>query len=362
MLFNQYSTSRRAFLKQAAPLAGAALCPSVISDLLAGPKPLLTRGVVLAVEDLETLDWPKLAKNAGLTTIGTHVTPSQVAAFIASDKGQQFLTDCKKYKIQVEHELHSMKDLLPRNLFEKYPEMFRMNSEGVRVNDYNCCPHSAAALEIITANAVKYGELLTPTTTRFFYWIDDAVPMCHCPQCKDYSDSDQALLIENAVVKALRRKFSGATLAHLAYVNTLTPPTKVKPEEGIFLEFAPIYRRWDRPLSDREAGKEAPKQGNGGLFTHGQTLDLLYQNLEVFPARTAQVLEYWLDVSLQSKWKKPAAKIEWHPDVCRQDLEIYRKAGINHVTSFAVYIDGTYKSAWHDLDFINEYGKILRKA
>ena len=146
---------------------------------------------------------------------------------------------------------------------------------------------SKEALEIISENAVKYAKVLTPTTMRFL-WIDDAVPMCHCNQCKNFSDSDQALIIENAMIKALKKEYPNATLAHLAYVNMLTPPTVIKPEPGIFLEFAPIYRRWDRSLNDKSAGKIAPKQGNGGFFSHGQTIEQLYANLAVFPVETAQ--------------------------------------------------------------------------
>lgn len=362
MSIKQNNMTRRRFMKQVSPAAAALLMPGLLSHATADLRTLKTRGVVLSTDDLETLDWPLLAHQAKLTTIGTHISPEQVAAFIQSERGQKFLTDCRKYNIQVEHELHAMHDLLPRSLFSKNPEMFRMNAEGVRVNDYNCCPHSEQALNIISENAVRYARILTPTTMRFFYWIDDAVPMCYCDRCKGFSDSDQALLIENAMVRALRKEYSGATLAHLAYVNTLKPPVQVKPEPGIFLEFAPIYRQWDKPITDRAAGISAPKQGTGGFFSHGETMDLLYANLQVFPAETAQVLEYWLDVSLQSKWKKPARKIDWYPEVCRTDVKAYMKAGINHITSFAVYIDDTYKQTYKDLDFVNQYGKILRKA
>lgn len=367
MKLSNSTIDRRNFLKQSAPLAGLFMLPGWLAGLnscnnsvnnVSGA--LATRGLILDIVDLGTLDWPALAHEAGLTTIGTHVFPAQVAAFIQTDKGQQFLNDCKKYGVEVEHELHSMKDLLPRELFEKNPEMFRMNEEGVRVSDFNCCPNSKEALGIIAENAVKYGKILTPTTLRFFYWIDDAVPMCHCHQCKDLSDSDQSLIIENAMLKALKKEFPGATLAHLAYVNTITPPTVIKPEEGIFLEFAPIYRRWDTSLSNKTAGADAPKQGDGGFFTHEQTMQMLYENLKVFPKDTAQVLEYWLDVSLQSGWKKPAKKIAWYPEVCKADVEIYKKAGINHITSFGVYIDGAYQEAYGKPDFVKEYADILK--
>ena len=243
--------SRRSFFRNTTPALAALLVPSILARAAgARYEGLKTRGVVLAVEDLETLNWPLLARDAGLTTIGTHITPSQVSAFIQSPKGRQFLADCRKYNIEVEHELHSMKDLLPRALFSQRPELFRMNEEGVRVADYNCCVSSTAALDIIAENAVKYAAILTPTTGRYFYWIDDAVPMCKCPKCKGFSDTDQAVIIENAMLRALRKKDPKATLAHLAYVNTITPPKDIKPEEGLFLEFAPIYRQWNRPLTD----------------------------------------------------------------------------------------------------------------
>lgn len=359
------SSSRRNFLKGSASLITPILLPGGIvnafSSCATGNK-LATRGVVVTVDDLLTLNWPQLAYEAGLTTIGTHITPSQVAAYIQSDDGRQFLADCKKYNIQVEHELHSMHDLLPRSLFEKDPSMFRMNEKGERIADYNCCVNSKNALDIIAQNALKYANILEPTTGRYFYWIDDAAPMCMCGQCKDLTDSDQALVIENAIIKALKTKNPSATLAHLAYVNTMPAPKSIKPEEGIFLEFAPIYRRWDKPISDKDAGAEAPKQGEGGILTHGRTMEFLAENLKVFPVQTAQVLEYWLDVSLQSKWKKPAVKVDWHPGVFKKDIEAYTSAGIRNITTFAVYIDGEYKKKYKDLTFIKQYGDIMKKT
>ncbi|WP_353128040.1 DUF4838 domain-containing protein [Parapedobacter pyrenivorans] len=315
-----------------------------------------TRGLVLDVNDLSTVDWPRRAKEAGLTTLATHITPSQVSEFIQSERGQQFLEECKTYGIEVEHELHSMGDLLPRNLFEEDSTMFRMNEEGKRVADYNLCVHSEKAVKIVCDNAVKYAKILTPTTGRYFYWIDDAVPMCQCPECSPYSDSEQALLLENAIVNALRKEVDPkAMLAHLAYVNTLEPPVKVKPAAGIFLEFAPIYRRWDKSLLDTGATGWNAQQ----TITHGEHLRLLDENLKVFPAETAQVLEYWLDVSLFSGWKKPAVALPWHNQVFQEDIDVYAKRGIKHITSFGVYIDDQFIENFPDLTFLKEYGKGL---
>lgn len=317
----------------------------------------VTRGVILDVDDLSTVDWPKKASESGLTTIATHITPSQVAEFIQSDRGQQFLKECAQYGIEVEHELHAMHELLPRDLFEEDPTMFRMDREGSRVGDYNLCVHSEKALDIVAKNAVKYAKLLPSTTGRYYFWIDDGMPMCYCPECINYSDSEQALILENVIIKALRNQVDpDASLAHLAYVNTLDAPVKVKPEDGIFLEFAPIHRTWDKPLTDTGAlGHNEEVQ-----ISHGTYLKKLDENLKVFPVETAQVLEYWLDVSLFSGWKKPAVELPWHPEVFEKDIDVYAKRGIRNITTFAVYMDGDYFKSYPDTGFLHEYGEGLK--
>jgi hypothetical protein len=317
-----------------------------------------TRGVVLTTADLETVDWPKKAKDAGLTTIATHITPSQVVAFIQSPKGQDFLRECKEFGLEVEHELHAMNDLLPRELFKEDPSMFRMNKEGKRVADFNLCVHSEKALETVCENAVRFAKILKPTTGRYFFWIDDGRPMCHCSQCIQYSDSEQALILENRMLKALRAIDPRATLAHLAYLNTMTPPAKVKPEPGVFLEFAPIQRSWDNPL--RNGNVKSERLDNVPPITHGRILELLDENLKVFGRENAQVLEYWLDVSLFSNWQKPAKKLPWNKEVFLNDIDVYAQRGIKNITTFAVYIDDEYLKNYQDVSFVNEYGAGLK--
>lgn len=330
------SLSRRAFLKTSAAAAIACRCQETGALASAQPPTFLTRGIVLVVEDLRTLDWPERAHRAGLTTIGTHIFPHQVAAFLATDRGQAFLDDCRRFGVAVEHELHAMSDLLPRSLFDRHPEMFPMNERGDRVRDFNLCVHSEAALETVCGNAVKYARLLRPTTGRYFYWIDDGQPMCRCPKCRELSDSEQALVLENRVLAALREDDPRATLAHLAYAGTLRPPIAVKPSPGIFLEFAPISRRYDVPFAQRDA-----RPGSGP--SHGELLDLLDANLEVFGRDGAQALEYWLDVSRFSSWRREnVARLPWNEAVLKADLAAYAERGIRHITSFGAWIDGDY--------------------
>lgn len=331
--------SRRQFMAGTAA-ATSGLISLAASDV-AAPQ-FTTRGAILGVRDMETYDWPALAASAGLTTLATHVTPSEVAAFMNTETGQQFRENCTKYGIEIEHELHALGDLLPRSLFEKNPEMFRMDDAGNRVREHNLCVHSSQALEVAAENAARYTRLLPSSTGRYFYWIDDAMPMCRCPECRGYSDSDQALILENHLLRAIRSVDARASLAHLAYVNTLDPPITVRPDPGIFLEFAPIERRYDRPLSARDT------MGAMHDVTHGQLLDALDANLEWFGAESAQILEYWLDVSRFSGWKREnVSAIPWSDEVFRDDVQTYADQGIRHVTTFAV---------WIDEDYVKQYG------
>jgi hypothetical protein len=314
----------------------------------------LTRGIVLVVQDLRTLDWPRRAARAGLTTIATHIFPHEVASFLKTDAGHAFLEGCRTEGLHVEHELHAMSDLLPRPLFDKDPTMFPMNDQGQRVRAFNLCVHSKNALDIACENAVQYARQLRPTTGRYFYWIDDGQPMCRCPKCREYSDSDQALLLENRLLDALRRDDPRATLAHLAYARTLRPPSQIKPDPGIFLEFAPITRRYDRPLGDREV-----RPGNGP--SHGELLDLLDANLAVFGRQGAQVLEYWLDLSRFSGWRREKVqKLPWNREVFLADLRTYAQRGIRHATTFGAWLDGDYVKRFGEPP-IDEYAAGLRR-
>ncbi len=314
---------------------------------------LATRGIVLVTGDLRTLDWPTRAHAAGLTTIATHITPSEVRAFLAADDGHAFLARCEALGIAVEHELHAMGELLPRSLFERDPSMFRMDETGCRLRDDNLCVHSEAALEIVCENALRCAEELPSSTGRHFYWIDDGCPMCRCPQCRGLSDSDQALLLENRIITALRTRWPGASLAHLVYANTLEPPGQLDPCEGVFLEFAPIGRARDRSIAEREAGKP-------GERTHGELLDLLDANLELFGRETAQVLEYWLDCSLFSGWDRANPRpVPWFEEVFQADLEAYTARGIRHITTFGAWLDSGYVARYGEPP-LEQYGRGLR--
>ena len=162
-------------------------------------------------------------------------------------------------------------------------------------------------------------------------------------------------MAEHAILHAVRTVDPRGTLAHIVYHNTLKPPTQVKPESGIFLEFAPISRRYDRPLADREA-RRLPTD-----MTHGEHVDCLDANLAVFGTEGAQVLEYWMDNSRFSGWKREkVGKLPWNGEVFLADVQLYASRGIRHVTQFATWLDGWYVEHFGDPP-VTEYGSGLRR-
>lgn len=344
------SLGRRAFLAAGAA-GGLGMSVRAAAMAVGASSPddpyFKTRGVVITPEDLTLGDWPERAKRARLTTLALHPFPGKVLEFVRTEAGTAFLERCRAQGLRIEYELHAMREILPRELFAKDRSLFRMDEKGDRVADANLCVHSAGALETAADNALKFARGLRPSTGRYFFWGDDGQPWCRCPKCRELGDSDQALLFENHLIRALRGLDPDASLAHLAYASTLAPPRKVKPEPGVFLEYAPIKRRYDLPYEKQTA----PNQPDA--------LSALDANLEVFPAGTAQVLEYWLDVSRFSGWKHPAVKLPWRRDVLEADLATYAARGIRHVTTFAVYVDADYRRRYGEPGFVDEYGESL---
>jgi hypothetical protein len=338
---------RRDFLRAAA-IAAVAIRSG---EAAATTAKFRTRGVVLYPFDLTLRDWPEHAAAAGLNTIGLHAARrlDVLIRFVRSDEGGRFLEACQRLGIHVEFELHAMEELLSREYFQKDLTMFRVDSKGERNTDCNCCPSHPRALEIIAEAALEFSRLLRPTTHRYFYWPDDGREWCQCPKCRGLNASEQALLVENRILQTLRKHHDPeASLCHIAYGPTLAPPHQVKPEPGIFLEFAPISRSYDRPLAEQTAK------------TFPDRLETLDANLNVFPRDTAQALEYWLDNSRFSGWRRPAKKLPWNNAVFRADVEAYAQRGVRHITSFACYLDADYvKLHGEPWAVLREYGRGL---
>lgn len=307
------------------------------------------RGIQPSWEDVKTpdvLDYIEICKKTGINTISVDVDKN-------SKVGKEFIARCAEEGIDIECEGHMMSILLKRSLFATDPDVFRMDASGQRNPDCNGCPSSEKGLEYVYRNAYTVAVTKPSTNHRYYCWLDDGGDICHCEKCRDLSPSDQALIYENTILKALREVDPEAMLAHLAYFNTVDPPTKVKPAEGIFLEFAPIRRDRYHPLAETWIKDWA------GL-TNAELLQKLAANLKVFPVETAMVLEYWMDESLFCGWDpKHLVKLPWDKDLFLSDLKTYASYGIRNMQCYCYYVGADYVTRFGNPDFLEEYGNGL---
>lgn len=295
------------------------------------------RGIVLLTSEIDER-WLQLIHKSGLTKLGIHPAfgnePDLIKKskeYVQSERGKEFLKKAKDLGLDYEFEIHAINYLLPRSLFKKHPEYFRMNNKGHRTPDANLCFSNKDALNIIAEKAVEISRILVSTTHKYYIWQDDYEDIfCHCNECKKYSPSDQNMLLMNAIIKKLKEFDSNAKLAYLAYNNTITPPRKVMPENSIFLEFAPIQREFHTSIVDKYS------------YINKKQVSYLKELIEVFSVKDGQILEYWLDCSIYSNWKKPAVKLPFKQEIIKKDIDFYHGLGFESITTFGVFLDDEY--------------------
>ena len=115
----------------------------------------------------------------------------------------------------------------------------------------------------------------------------------------------------------------------------------------IFLEFAPIGRNYEDSLPS---------------IQH----NALKKNLEIFPKRTAHVLEYWLDASMFSGWDRNKwSQVPWNSNYYKRDVELYRSMGIRSFTTFATWMLHQHYFELYGqnetVEILKEYGFLLNR-
>jgi hypothetical protein len=284
-------------------------------------------------------EWIDRCVTLGIPTIALHpvggfrspLTMKAMLERLETPECRLLLDEAAEKGLRIEYEMHAARYFLPASEFENHPEWFRMNENGERTRDMNCCASSEEALEFIAKRAAEAASKLYRSTHRYFFWLDDAHDaFCHCPKCAEYSSSDQQMIIMNRILKELKKTDPEATLAYLAYYSTLTPPKKVRPDEGIFLEYAPIDRDHHTPLAKADNAKNASQNR------------YIKELLQIFGTDTAKVLDYWLDNSLFSDWKKPPKPFTADEKVIHADFDYYTDLGFRDISCFACYLGADY--------------------
>lgn len=315
---------------------------------------LLRRGLLVHPEELDEIWLDEIGKTnlnvLGLHPVGGKNAARTLEAAIARHQSpdfQRLIARAKGLGLTVEYEAHALTHLLPRELFAAHPEYFRMDEHGERVPDANLCPSSAEALALVGENAEKLTKALDAGSARRFWWPDDVSgKLCHCPLCRALNGGDQLLRITNAIHRGVRRADPQARTAYLAYHDGLTLPRLTEPEDGLFLEYAPIGRNHHRAICDAACPENAAQTA---------TLQPL---LSFFGRSDAQVLDYWMDNSLFSNWTKPPRRFSLDADVMARDVEFYEGLGFESITSFACYLGADYR-ALYGLPPAADYARIL---
>ncbi len=310
------------------------------------------KGIILINIELSD-SWLELLVKAGFNTVGLHALYQFGGLqghidWLAKPETQALLSRFEAAGITVEHQLHAVDWLLPRSLFAEHPDWFRANEDGSRVGDWNLCVSNDDALRYLEDSAYRLATLLKQKSHQYYIWGDDCLnATCHCDKCNPLSGADQSMIVTNHILRGIRRYDPAAELSFLAYQDALTVPT-VKPDEGVFLEFAPIDRNHKAPLAGDDEANTKIRQKLADLLT-------------VFPAESTQILEYFLDVSLFCKWKKEdAAALDLDESRLSSDIRWYADLGTAGIITFAGFIDDDWRQKFGDGDILL-YGKLLNE-
>ena len=279
--------------------------------------------------------------------IAAHLSMQKCIDMLETEEWRTFHRRMEKAGIAVEFEMHALSWMLEREKFDTHRDWFRMTEAGERTPEFNCCASNPDVLDYIRERSAKLAKIFRPDTDKYYFWIDDvATAACQCEKCRELSASDQALILYNAIADGLAAVNPKAKQSYLAYFATLPVPTKVKKQNNVFLEFAPLARDFDVSLFDETREKN---------YSQVRTLPAL---LDFFGKDDAKVLEYWMDNSLFSGWKRPPKEFHLNPATCAADVAQYRKLGFESITSFGCFLGEDYRDLYGDAD-LSEYDGIL---
>lgn len=270
--------------------------------------------------------WIIWAARNRLNTIFVH-TAEDGLALGAAPAGQwhavrgQALQCLERHGMTLELGGHGLKRLLPRDLFDKMPDAFRMK-DGARTPDHNLDPLSAEGMAVVRDNARKWFQA-HPEAEVYHLWPDD-IPgggWSESPECEGLTPSDQALIATNVLGEALEDVEPAAEVAHIAYHDTEPAPEAVRPRRNVSLLWAPRMRCYAQDAGDLSSpvNRTYPER--------------LAANIALFAdagARPPRVFEYYLDAILFKSVLPPL------PAVITADAEAYRAAGVHTWQSLMV--------------------------
>ena len=172
---------------------------------------------------------------------------------------------------------HSLSEMLPRDLFDAHPEMFRLPQPedicGTRMLDrdhpgmapapdatgiddfrdrvFNLCPTHVHGMRVVRENFRKHLRSAKGIDV-LHVWPDDVTGggWCYCSSCRGLSPSDQAMLAIRNLAKAAAQEGMPTRLSVLAYHDTLFPGANIHATPEMLLFFAGRERCYGHALDD----------------------------------------------------------------------------------------------------------------
>ena len=194
--------------------------------------------------------------------------------------------------LEVEEGGHYLSSLLPRGLFRKEPELFRMR-DGERKADSNFCPSNPRSLELVKTAFLDRVKA-HPEVDVFHVWPDDLPGggWCSCPACSGLSPAAQSLRASLALAGVLAGERPDARLSFLAYHDTEELEAALRDRNlpsNLELLWAPRKRSWARAYGD---GDCALNKASAARFESARAA------FKAAGGKAATVFEYWEDAIL----------------------------------------------------------------
>jgi len=291
---------------------------------------IISAEVIVTPSEFSYGELIKRLRDSGITRVGLYANFAEILEFVDSSGGRSLLKLAAKSDINLTYVLHATEFLMPRALIEKNPDLGAMDESGRRTPDGQLCVSSSQALEIVENMAAKLVNRLPDAEEKYHLW-PDARKWCSCPECSELTDSDQSLIFANSVCSGVREVYPLAKTAYYACDRSLPPPTNIEPAPGVFLDFVPSNRSYEKSIDDpaSELNHHIAEQFIGLM--------------DLFEDPDSCVLEGWLDASRHSLWQRPPVNLSLNKELIRKDLQFYANYGIQRIASFAFWLDHQYE-------------------
>ncbi len=150
---------------------------------------------------------------------------------------------------------HELKELLPREHYDKHPEWYRLvqpkDFSGQRSNDLNYSVTNEEARLEVKSNFRE--KLKTVAGVHALHAWPDDLPgggWCYSSTSRAFSPADQAMLAMRTLAEVVEEEKLPLRIPVLAYHDTLFPGTQVDVSKECFLLFAPRERCYGHALND----------------------------------------------------------------------------------------------------------------